>query len=66
MKISPSFFDLDLQQKVNPYLSVALILLILCWMIVYYFLNYTRSIVDSYPILIDGDGQAVDSGGAPH
>ena len=66
MKLPPSFFDLDLHQKVNPFLSISLIAVMLSWTVVYYLFNYSKSIVDSYPALIDRNAQTVDSEGASH
>lgn len=66
MKVPSSFLDLDLQQKVSPFLSLLLIAAMLSWVVVYYLFNYSYSIVSSYPFLIDKNAQAVDSGGASH
>ena len=57
MKLPASFFDLDLRQKVNPLLAVSLIAVMLSWTVVYYLFNYSKSIINSYPSLIDGNAQ---------
>ena len=66
MKAPSSFLDLDLQQKVSPFLALLLIASILSWLVVYYLFNYADSIVSKYSTLIDGSPQAVDSGGTSH
>jgi hypothetical protein len=66
MKPLSSFFDLDLQQKVNPYLAMVLVAAMLSWIVVYYLFNYSKSIINSYPALIDGNAPISNSVGASH